>query len=87
MEGKNIFIVTQETMTCIDTEYLTIAAFYNEEDTKKKMKEASENIIYYFGNDFPIDDIIVKENEHSFSIEIKYSDEYGKIEIKKTTLY
>lgn len=87
MEGKNIFVVTQETMTCIDTEYLTIAAFYNEEDAKKKMKELIKEDMSYFENEFPIDDIFVDENEHAIYINVIDSDEYSKIEIKKITLY
>lgn len=87
MEGKNIFIVTQETMTCIDTEYLTIAAFYNEEDAKKKMKEVSKEGMAYFENEFPIEDIIVDEQKHAIVIQVIDSDEYRIIEIKQTTLY
>ena len=36
MEGKNIFIVTQETQMCGETYYATIAAYSNEEDAKRR---------------------------------------------------
>ncbi len=37
--------------------YYTIAAYHNEEDAKKKMKEVSEDALIYFENEFPIDDV------------------------------
>jgi hypothetical protein len=87
MEGKNIFIVTQETQMCGETYYATIAAYSNEEDAKKKMKELIKEDMSYFENEFPIDDIFVDENEHAIYINVIDSDEYSKIEIKKITLY
>lgn len=87
MEGKNIFIVTQETQMCGETYYATIAAYSNEEDAKKKMKELIKEDMSYFENEFPIDDIFVDENEHAIYINVIDSDEYSKIEIKQTTLY
>lgn len=42
MEEKNIFVVTQETQMCGETFYSAIAAYHNEEDAKKKMKEVSK---------------------------------------------
>ena len=87
MEGKNIFIVTQETQMCGETYYATIAAYSNEENAKKKMKELIKEDMSYFENEFPIDDIFVDENEHAIYINVIDSDKYSKIEIKKITLY
>lgn len=87
MEGKSIFVVTQESLTCGETYYSTIAAYNNEEDAKKKMKELIKEDMSYFENEFPIDDIFVDENEHAIYINVIDSDEYSKIEIKQTTLY
>lgn len=48
MEGKSIFVVTQETQMCGETFYSAIAAYHNEEDAKKKMKEVSKNDLSSF---------------------------------------
>lgn len=87
MEGKNIFIVTKETLTSEDTEYATIAAYNNEEDAKKAMKEINKGVLEYFENEFPIDDIFIDENEHGIYINVIDSDEYSIIQIKQITLY
>lgn len=87
MEGKNIFVVTQESQMCGETYYSTIAAYNNEEEAKKKMKEVSKEGMAYFENEFPIDDIIVDEHEHAIVIQVIDSDEYRIIDIKQTTLY
>lgn len=87
MERKNIFVVTNECQKCGDIYYYTIAAYHNEEDAKKTMKKVSEDALIYFENEFPIDDIIVDENEHAIIIHVIDSDDYRKIEIKQITLY
>lgn len=87
MEGKDIFVIAKETLTCIDTDYSTLVAFNNLEDAKKKMKELIKEDMSYFENEFPIDDIFVDENEHAIYINVIDSDEYSKIEIKQITLY
>lgn len=92
MEGKNIFIVTQERQMCGETYCSTIAAFHNEEDAKKKMKEVSKADISYFNehiNKGGIDkhDIDVEENENSIFISVNHRGEYSYIEIKQATLY
>lgn len=87
MEGKNIFIVTQETQMCGETYYATIAAYSNEEDAKKKMKEVSKNDMSYFKEHVSTDNIDVEEHEHAIYINVGISDEYSYTEIKQTNLY
>lgn len=87
MEGKSIFIVTQETQMCGETYYSTIAAYHNEEDAKKKMKEVSKNDLSYFEGHVKSEHIDVEEHEHSVYINVGFSDEYSYTEIKQTTLY
>lgn len=87
MEGKNIFIVTQETQMCGETYYSTIAAYSNDEDAKKKMKEVSKNDMTYFKEHVSTEVIDVEEHEHAIYINVGISDEYSYTEIKQTTLY
>lgn len=87
MEGKNIFIVTQETQICGETYYSTVAAFHNEEEAKKKMKEVSKNDLSYFETHVSKDNIDVEEHEHAIYINVGISDEYSYTEINQTTLY
>lgn len=87
MEGKNIFIVTQETQMCGETYYSTVAAFHNEEEAKKKMKEVSKNDLSYFETHVSKDNVDVEEHEHAIYINVGISDEYSYTEIKQTTLY
>lgn len=87
MEGKNIFIVTQETQMGGETFYAAVAAFHNEEDAKKKMKEVSKNDMTYFKEHVSTEDIDVEEHEHAIYINVGFSDEYSYTEIKQTTLY
>lgn len=87
MEGKNIFIVTQETQMCGETFYSAIAAYHNEEDAKKKMKEVSKNDLSSFEEHVSKEHIDVEEHEHAIYINVEFSDEYSYTEIKQTTLY
>jgi len=87
MEGKNIFIVTQETQMCGETFYSAIAAYHNEEDAKKKMKEVSKNDLSSFEEHVSKEHIDVEEHEHAIYINVGFSDEYSYTEIKQTTLY
>lgn len=87
MEGKNIFNVTQETQMCGETYYSTVAAFHNEDEAKKKMKEVSKNDLSYFEQHVTKDNIDVEEHEHGIYINVGISDEYSYTEIKQTTLY
>ena len=87
MEGKNIFIVTQETQMCGETYYSTVAAYSNEEDAKKKMKEVSDNDLSYFEQHVSKDNVDVEEHEHAIYINVVISDEYSYTELKQTNLY
>lgn len=87
MEGKNIFIVKQETQMCGETYYSTVAAFHNEEEAKKKMKEVSKNDLSYFEQHVSKDNIDVEEHEYGIYINVGISDEYSYTEINQTTLY
>lgn len=87
MEGKSIFVVTQETQMCGETFYSAIAAYHNEEDAKKKMKEVSKNDLSYFEEHVSKEHIDVEEHEHAIYINVGFSDEYSYTEIKQTTLY
>lgn len=87
MEGKNIFVVTQETQMCGETFYSAIAAYHNEEDAKKKMKEVSKNDLSSFEEHVSKEHIDVEEHEHAIYINVGFSDEYSYTEIKQTTLY
>lgn len=87
MEGKNIFIVTQETQMCGETFFSAIAAYHNEEDAKKKMKEVSKNDLSSFEEHVSKEHIDVEEHEHAIYINVGFSDEYSYTEIKQTTLY
>lgn len=87
MEGKNIFIVTQETQMCGETYYATVAAYNNEEDAKKKMKEVSENDLSYLETHVSKDNIDIEEHEHAIYINAGISDEYSYTAIMQTTLY
>lgn len=87
MEEKNIFIVTQETQMCGETFYSAIAAYHNEEDAKKKMKEVSKNDLSSFEEHVSKEHIDVEEHEHAIYINVGFSDEYSYTEIKQTTLY
>jgi hypothetical protein len=87
MEGKSIFVVTQETQMCGETFYSAIAAYHNEEDAKKKMKEVSKNDLSSFEEHVSKEHIDVEEHEHAIYINVGFSDEYSYTEIKQTTLY
>lgn len=87
MEEKNIFVVTQETQMCGETFYSAIAAYHNEEDAKKKMKEVSKNDLSSFEEHVSKEHIDVEEHEHAIYINVGFSDEYSYTEIKQTTLY
>lgn len=87
MEGKSIFVVTQEAQMCGETFYSAIAAYHNEEDAKKKMKEVSKNDLSSFEEHVSKEHIDVEEHEHAIYINVGFSDEYSYTEIKQTTLY
>lgn len=87
MEGKSIFVVTQETQMCGETFYSAIAAYHNEEDAKKKMKDVSKNDLSSFEEHVSKEHIDVEEHEHAIYINVGFSDEYSYTEIKQTTLY
>ncbi len=87
MEGKSIFIVTQEVQMCGETYYYTIAAYHNEEEAKKKMKEVSKKDLSYFETHVNKEHIDIEEHEHAICINVGFSDEYSYTEIKQTNLY
>lgn len=87
MEEKNIFVVTKEFEACGETSYSTVAAYHNEEDAKKKMKEVSKNDLSSFEEHVSKEHIDVEEHEHAIYINVGFSDEYSYTEIKQTTLY
>ena len=66
MEEKNIFVVTQETQMCGETFYSAIAAYHNEEDAKKKMKEVSKNDMTYLKEHVSTEDIDERNTNMQF---------------------
>ena len=92
MEGKDIFVIAKETLTCIDTDYSTLVAFNNLEDAKKKMKEVSKEDMSWFkehinNGHIDNDDINIEEEENSIFVSVNFCGEYSYIQLFKTTLY
>lgn len=92
MEGKQIFVVTNESRIKEEIYHSTIAAYCNEEDAIKKMKEYSKKDLSYFEkrvskDNIDTEDIDVEEHEHAIYINVGISDEYSYTEINQTTLY
>ena len=87
MEGKQIFVVTNESRIKEEIYHSTIAAYCNEEDAIKKMKEYSKKDLSYFEKRVSKDNIDTEEHEHAIYINVGISDEYSYTEINQTTLY